>query len=94
MICAYLNYSLMQAGGLSAGLAFLATLGFAALLGIGFEFFILRRAKQPDVLNLMIMTLGFQLVLFGVAGWKWGADPRPLPFPVWNDLTSGGSSRG
>ena len=87
MICAFLNYSFLQAGGFSPLIAFVCTLLLAALIGIAFEFFILRRAKQPDLLNLMIMTLGFQLVLYGVAGWKWGADPRLLPFPVWNDVS-------
>lgn len=87
MISAYLNYTLLQAGGVSPGLAFLLTLLFAALLGMAFEFFILRRAKQPDILNLMIITLGFQLVLYGLAGWKWGADPRSLPFALRSDIS-------
>jgi branched-chain amino acid transport system permease protein len=28
------------------------------------------------------MTLGFQLILYGVAGWKWGAEQRRFPLPV------------
>jgi len=89
MICAFLNYSLLQVGGMSRLMAFGGTLLLSALMGIAFEFFILRRAKQPDLLNLMIMTQGFQLALYGLAGWKWGADPRLLPAPVWNDVSIG-----
>jgi len=33
-------------------------------------------------LSFLIITLGFSLALFGLAGWKWGADQRQFPFPV------------
>ncbi|MEE3185085.1 MAG: branched-chain amino acid ABC transporter permease, partial [Gemmatimonadota bacterium] len=36
----------------------------------------------PTHLNLLVVTLGFQLALFGLAGWKWGAEQRQFPFPV------------
>jgi branched-chain amino acid transport system permease protein len=42
----------------------------------------LRQARDPSVLGLMIITLGFEMVLMGFAGWKWGPDQRPFPFPV------------
>jgi branched-chain amino acid transport system permease protein len=62
----------------AVGLTFL----FAILLGIFFEIAFLRQAKDPNVLGLMIITLGFEMVLMGFAGWKWGPDQRPFPFPV------------
>ena len=55
--------------------------GFILAFG-GFEGLVLRRMRNPTHLNLIIMTLGFSLALFGLAGWKWGADQRQFPFPV------------
>ncbi|HIB09463.1 MAG TPA: branched-chain amino acid ABC transporter permease [Gemmatimonadetes bacterium] len=56
--------------------------GVIAAPGVGFEGLVLRRMRNPTHLNLIIMTLGFTLALFGLAGWKWGADQRRFPFPV------------
>ncbi len=63
-------------------LAFLGSLAFALLLGILLEFAFIRRAKKPTVLNMIIITLGFQLLLNGLAGWKWGSDQRRFSLPV------------
>jgi branched-chain amino acid transport system permease protein len=60
------------------------TLLFAILLAIFFEIAFLRQAKDPTVLGLIIITLGFEMVLMGFVGWKWGPDQRALPFPVSN----------
>ncbi|MCJ7746799.1 MAG: branched-chain amino acid ABC transporter permease, partial [Desulfobacterales bacterium] len=49
-----------------------------------FEFAFLRQAKDPTVLGLIIITLGFEMILMGFAGWKWGPDQRSFPFPVSN----------
>jgi len=64
----------------AAGLTFL----FAILLGIFFEIVFLRQAKDPTVIGLIIITLGFEMILMGFAGWKWGPDQRSFPFPVSN----------
>lgn len=64
----------------AAGLTFL----FAILLGIFFEIAFLRQAKDPTILGLIIITLGFEMILMGFAGWKWGPDQRPFHFPVSN----------
>jgi branched-chain amino acid transport system permease protein len=60
------------------------TLFFAILLGIFFEMVFLRQAKDPTVIGLIIITLGFEMVLMGFAGWKWGPDQKSFPFPVSN----------
>jgi branched-chain amino acid transport system permease protein len=57
---------------------------FAILLGIFFEIVFLRQAKDPTVIGLIIITLGFEMILMGFAGWKWGPDQRSFPFPVSN----------
>ncbi|MCH7531897.1 MAG: branched-chain amino acid ABC transporter permease [Gemmatimonadetes bacterium] len=82
MISAFVAYVLVVEAGASFPVAFGATLLFAFALGVGFEAVVLRRTRNPTHLNLLIMTLGFQLVLLGLAGWKWGADQRRFPFPV------------
>lgn len=63
--------------------AFLTFL-FAILLGMFFELVFLRQAKDPTVIGLIIITLGFEMILMGFAGWKWGPDQRSFPFPVSN----------
>jgi branched-chain amino acid transport system permease protein len=64
--------------------AVILTFLFAILLGAAFEFVFLRQAKEPTVLGLIIITLGFEMILMGFAGWKWGPDQRSLTFPVSN----------
>ena len=82
MVSAFVAYVLMTDFRAGFLISFTAALLFAFLLGIGFEALILRRTRNPSHLNLIIVTLGFMLALFGFAGWKWGADQRQFPFPV------------
>jgi len=53
---------------------------FAILLGMAIEFCFLRPAKDPTVLGLLILTLGAEMLLMGLAGWKWGAEQKDFPF--------------
>ena len=82
MVCAFVAYTIMTDFGAGFFIAFGGALVFAFFLGVGFEALILRPTRNPTHLSLIIMTLGFTLALFGVAGWKWGADQRQFPFPV------------
>ena len=82
MVSAFIAYMFLTDFETGFILAFGAALVFAFLLGVGFEGLVLRRMRNPTHLNLIIMTLGFSLALFGLAGWKWGADQRRFPFPV------------
>lgn len=81
MVSAFVAYVLLTDYQTGFLVAFTVALVFAFFLGIGFEGLILRRAKNPTHLSLIIVTLGFMLGLFGLAGWKWGADQRQFPFP-------------
>jgi branched-chain amino acid transport system permease protein len=69
------------AGG-SFAAAIAAALVAAFALGVLLEVLLIRRAKRPSPLNLIILTLGCQLVIFGGAGWKWGAEGRRFEFPL------------
>lgn len=82
MISAYLAFALLASVGLSITGALAGALVGAFAIGVVFEFAVLRRAKEPTLLNLIILTLGFQLVLYGLAGWIWGGDQRLFPFPL------------
>jgi branched-chain amino acid transport system permease protein len=82
MISTFFAFTILESSGQSYALSFVGALVFAALLGMFLEFVFLRRAKEPNILSLILITLGFQMVLYGLAGWKWGADQRDFAFPV------------
>lgn len=63
-------------------LAFIIALVFAALLGVFIEFFFIRPAKNPTLLGLIVITLGAELLLMGLASWKWGAEQQQFSLPV------------
>jgi branched-chain amino acid transport system permease protein len=84
MISTFVTFSLLESYHVPFQWAVVLTFLFAILLGMFFEFAFLRQAKDPTVLGLIIITLGFEMVLMGFAGWKWGPDQRSFPFPVSN----------
>lgn len=82
MLSTFVAYTLLVTNNNSFAVSFVGSLLFAAVLGVFLEFVFLRRAKDPNILSLILITLGFQMVLYGLASWKWGAEQRNLPFPV------------
>ncbi len=82
MISTFVAYALLESSGQSFAISFIGAFCFAAMLGVFLEFTFLRRAKDPNVLSLILITLGFEMILYGLAGWKWGADQRDFSFPV------------
>jgi len=84
MISTFIAFTLLDTYQVPFPYAFAITLLFAILLAIFFEMVFLRQAKDPTVLGLIIITLGFEMILMGFVGWKWGPDQRSLPFPVSN----------
>ncbi len=81
MISSYIAFVILAVHGYGFLFAFTGAIAFAFLLGIFFEFVFIRRAKNPNILSLIIITLGFQMVLYGIAGWKFGSDQRRLSLP-------------
>jgi len=61
--------------------AFVMTMVFSILLGMFIEFAFLRPAKQPTLLGMIVITLGAEMLLMGVAGWKWGAEQKEFTLP-------------
>jgi len=82
MISTFVAYALLESYAHSFVISFVGALIFAAALGVFLEFIFLRRAKDPNVLSLILITLGFQMILYGLASWKWGADQRNFAFPI------------
>ena len=82
MISTFVAYGLLESYAHSFVISFVGALIFAAALGVFLEFVFLRRAKDPNVLSLILITLGFQMILYGLASWKWGADQRDFAFPI------------
>ena len=82
MVSTFVTFTILDSYHVAFPWAVVLTFLFALLLGVFFEIAFLRQAKDPNVLGLMIITLGFEMVLMGFAGWKWGPDQRPFPFPV------------
>jgi len=92
MAATFFAFSLLAVLGLPFYAALPAALLFAVLIGLAAEFLFLRRAKEPNLLGLIIITLGLEMIIFGLTSWKWGADPKDLPFPVspWDTIQIGG----
>jgi branched-chain amino acid transport system permease protein len=82
MLSTFVAYSLLVTHSYPFAVSFVGAILFAAALGVFLEFVFLRRAKDPNILSLILITLGFEMILYGLASWKWGADQRDLPFPV------------
>ena len=82
MLSAFVAFTLLSESQLGFGLAFSLALAFAFFLGAFLEFAFLRRAKEPTVLGLIIITLGLEMIVYGLASWKWGSDQKDFPFPV------------
>ncbi len=82
MISTFVAFTLLVTNEYSFAVSFIGAIVFAAALGIFLEFVFLRRAKDPNILSLILITLGFEMILYGLASWKWGADQKNLPFPV------------
>jgi branched-chain amino acid transport system permease protein len=62
--------------------AFLTAFVFAAILGIFVQYFFLRPAKNPTLLSLIVITLGVEMLLMGLASWKWGAEQQEFSLPI------------
>jgi branched-chain amino acid transport system permease protein len=82
MLSTFVAFMLLASYGKSFLVSFTGALIFAIALGVFLEFVFLRRAKDPNVLSLILITLGFEMMIYGVASWKWGAEQQSFPFPV------------
>ncbi|MFQ5650027.1 MAG: branched-chain amino acid ABC transporter permease [bacterium] len=82
MISTYVAYTYLTIYQWPTYIALPGALLVAALLGVGLEFAFVRRAKEPHILDFILITIGMQLFLHGLAGWKWGADQKSFSLPI------------
>jgi branched-chain amino acid transport system permease protein len=82
LISIFLTYMVLEFHGWPFYIAFPFALVFAVLLGFVLEFAVLRRAKEPNVLGMIIITIGLEMILMGIVSWKFGADPKTMAFPI------------
>lgn len=78
----FIAYMILETYGLPMYVALPAALIFSVFLGCFLEFAVIRRAKEPNVIGLIIITIGLEMVLLGFVSWKFGADQRSMPFPI------------
>jgi branched-chain amino acid transport system permease protein len=92
MIAAFVAFTLIQSYGVGFWTTAAITVVFSFLLGCVLELAFLRPAKNPTVLGLIVITLGAEMILYGIAGWKWGANqnPFPVPFSEYSGIMVGG----
>jgi len=78
----YIAWSLMNHG-LSYWPAFVLTLLIAFGGGVGIERVLIRPVEHRPEIVMIIMTIGLFIVINGLTGWLWGADPKAVdsPFP-------------
>ena len=82
MFSTFFAYTLLASLHLPFIAAFFLTILFAFLLGALVEFCFLRPAREPTLLGLIIITLGCEMILYGLAGWLWGSETKSFPLPI------------
>ena len=92
LISTFLTYMVLEYYGFPFYVAFPGALIFALILGFVLEFGVMRRAKDPNILGMIIITIGLEMILLGFVSWKFGADPKTMPFPIspYDSVTLGG----
>ncbi len=82
LVSCFFTYLVLEYHGFPFYVAFPGALVFSAILGCILEFAVLRRAKEPTILGMIIITIGLEMILMGFVSWKFGADPKTMPFPI------------
>lgn len=82
MVSTFVAWTMLVHLNIPFAAAFLLTVVFAFILGAAVEFFFLRPAREPTILGLVIITLGCEMMLYGIAGWIWGSDTKSFPSPI------------
>jgi len=62
--------------------AILAALVLVFAVWMTLETFSKRPPREATLLGLIIITLGLEMILYGLAGWIWGSSQNMMPSPV------------
>jgi branched-chain amino acid transport system permease protein len=82
MFSSFVAFHILSAYQYPFWLAFVITMLFSILLGVLIEFLFLRPAKHPSILGMIVITLGAEMFLMGLASWKWGAEQKFFSLPL------------
>jgi branched-chain amino acid transport system permease protein len=85
MFTTYVAWALITNHGWHYWPAFVATLLFAFLLGVGIHTVVIRPVERKSVLTVVIMTIGLVLTFNGLASLIWSAEVRAFPSPFPNE---------
>ncbi|MBF0118286.1 MAG: branched-chain amino acid ABC transporter permease [Desulfobacterales bacterium] len=78
----FFAYMLIDSYHLPFYIACILTFGFSVFLGCMIEIIVLRKAQKSNVLGMIIITIGLEMILLGFVSWKFGAEPKSMPFPI------------
>ncbi len=78
MFTTFLAWGMVEAG-LPVGVALLATLALAFVIGALIERIVIRPVEGGETLTLVILTLGLFILINSAAGWVWGFNTRAFP---------------
>ncbi len=82
MFSTFLAFHILNFYGYPFWMAFLITMLFSIAMGVLIEFLFLRPAKHPTILGMIVITLGAEMFLMGLASWKWGAEQQFFALPI------------
>jgi branched-chain amino acid transport system permease protein len=85
MFTTYIAWTLIENHGWSYWPAFVVTLAFAFLLGLGVQRVVIAPVSNTSVLTVVIMTIGLVLTFNGLASLIWSAEIRSFPSPFPNE---------
>jgi len=85
MFTTYIAWTLTANHGWSYWPAFVATLAFAFVLGVGVQRVVIAPVSNTSVLTVVIMTIGLVLTFNGLASLIWSAEIRAFPSPFPNE---------
>ena len=61
--------------------ALLIALAFSFIMGVLIEFLFLRPVKNAHLLDTIVLTLGADMLILGLASWKWSYEQKQLDIP-------------
>jgi branched-chain amino acid transport system permease protein len=85
MFTTYIAWTLTANHGWSYWPAFVVTLAFAFVLGLGVQRVVIAPVADKSVLTVVIMTIGLVLTFNGLASLIWSAEIRAFPSPFPNE---------
>jgi branched-chain amino acid transport system permease protein len=85
MFTTYIAWTLIENHGWPYWPAFIGTLVFAFVLGLGIQRVVIAPVSNASVLTVVIMTIGLVLTFIGLASLIWSAEIRAFPSPFPNE---------